>query len=60
MHRLQGASATVGATRLRDTCARIVTSSDEELRGTGAHLLSTIEEEANTAIAALVGVIENL
>ncbi|MFN7142650.1 MAG: response regulator, partial [Myxococcota bacterium] len=53
LHRLRGASATVGAVRLREACARLETAPDVELLANGSALLQLAEQEARLATAAL-------
>lgn len=55
VHRLRGASATVGAIRLREACARLETASDGELLAHGPTLLQVAEHEARLATTALSG-----
>lgn len=53
VHRLKSASATVGAVRLRDACARLESADEADLRAHGATWLDLTAHEVGLAAVAL-------
>lgn len=54
VHRLEGASATIGAIALRATCGRVDRADGPALQAEGARWLDTAEQDVDVAVQALL------